>query len=141
MTGPFPPIRKAKFRARSDPATEVDLLQQSLDEMDRTQPGWDNAARAAACKAALEDGVDEKALEQVYGQAMVEDAKLASTSNVVDDVVFVEPVGTSATRHYFSERMPGRVVGYGHISDPNQNLLKIMHVGTEVEIVRTAGVV
>ncbi|KWV60464.1 hypothetical protein AS156_29230 [Bradyrhizobium macuxiense] len=120
--------------------TEVDLLQQSLDEMDRTHPGWDHEALAAACRAALEDGVDEEALEQTYGQAMLRDAKLAAKSNVIDDMVFVEPVGSEPAR-YLADSVPGRVVGYGHISDENQGLLKLMHVGDQVEVVRTAGAV
>jgi len=117
---------------------EVDMLQQSLDDMDRSQPGWDSGAYLAACKAGLKDGVNEKALRQIYGNAVVEDAKRLTGSNVVDDVVFVEPMsaGVAVAR---SERTHGRVVGFGHISDANEGLLKAMHVGAEVEVVPEAG--
>lgn len=140
MRAPFSTTPKVKSDAKGGPVTEVDLLQQSLDEMDRIDPGWDHEALAAACRAALEDGVDEEALEQTYGQAMLSAAKLSPKSNVIDDMVFVEPVGAEPAR-YLAERMAGRVVGYGHISDENQRLLKLMRVGDQVEVVRTAGAV
>jgi hypothetical protein len=134
----FPTLGKSK--SGTGPMTEVDLLNQSLEEMDRTNAGWDQDARVAACEAALKDGVKEAVLKKVYGEAMVENAKLLSKSNVVDDVVFVEPVD-AARSFYLAGKTAARVVGYGHITDAHQDLLKLMRVGAEVEIIPGAGAI
>jgi hypothetical protein len=132
----FPTLSKSKFE--TGPMTEVDLLNQSLEEMDRTHAGWDQDARVAACEAALKDGVKETVLKKVYGEAMVENAKLFSKSNVVDDVVFVEPVDAGRS-FYLAGKTAARVVGYGHITEAHKGLLSLMRVGAEVEIIPSAG--
>jgi uncharacterized protein YidB (DUF937 family) len=101
----------SKSKSETKPITEVELLNQSLEEMDRTHVGWDQDARVAACEAALKDGVKETVLKKVYGEAMVENAKLLSEANLVEDVALVEPVGATPSRFY--GKTAARVVGGG----------------------------
>jgi len=64
---------KHKRQARSKPVSEVQLLEQSLQERDQADPNWDRAARVAGCRAGLKDGADATLLRKVYGDEIVDE--------------------------------------------------------------------
>jgi hypothetical protein len=53
---------------------EASLLAEELLARDEMEPDWDRVARAAACRNALERGVDRELLCKIYGQDVVDEA-------------------------------------------------------------------
>jgi hypothetical protein len=64
---------KRMRRIGADPGTtEVELLEATLAERDRENPGWDAQARAAECVAALQRGIEPELLREIYGAALTD---------------------------------------------------------------------
>ena len=51
--------------------TEVEMLQESLKEQERTNPDFDRGARIATCAAGVEDNMDHGLLRSIYGEEIL----------------------------------------------------------------------
>jgi hypothetical protein len=68
----------------SDPgSTEVELLEATLAERDRENPGWEVDARRSECLAALRRGIEPELLREIYGDELTDQAIAAARGVVV----------------------------------------------------------